>query len=203
MRFDPQADETGVSYLPVDLITNGAAAWMKSNDDNVDVAVLKAPRELLSGDYDVKFLKFRNFGTPEEIAKIGIGSQTASAGLVPRLEGKKRNNPIFHFGRIASIPDEMATFPCSEGSQPRPWRVWWLATTLVPGTSGSPIFFDPLFPPGADMTAGEPRAMIIGLQSLWIGGADLAGMTPAKYIIEVISRCVGIDADLSFGVPSK
>ena len=90
MRFDPHADETGVSYLPVDLDTNGVATWVKSGDDSVDVAVLKAPRELLSGDYDVRFLNFRNFGRPDEIAKIGIGSQTASAGLVPGLEGKKR-----------------------------------------------------------------------------------------------------------------
>lgn len=203
MRFDPHADETGVSYLSVDLVTDGTANWVKSDDDNVDAAVLKAPHELLSGDYDINFINFRNFGKPEEIAKIGIGSQTASAGLVPGLEGKKRNNPIFHFGKIASVPDETVAFPCRPGSQPRPLRVWWLATTMVPGTSGSPIFFDPLFPPGADVTAGEPRAMIIGLQSLSIGGADLAGMTPAKYVIDVISRLVGADADLSFGVPSK
>ena len=203
MRFDPHTDETGIAYRPIDLVSNGSPTWEKSDDDSVDVAVLKAPHDLLSGDYDIKFLNFRNFGKPEEIAKIGIGSQTASAGLVPGLEGKKRNNPIFHFGEIASIPDEAVGFPCRQGAQPRPLRVWWLATTLVPGTSGSPIFFDPLFPPGADVTAGEPRGMIIGLQSLSIGGADLAGMTPAKYIIDVIARSVGIDADLSLGVPSK
>jgi len=183
------------------LTANGVATWLKSEDESVDVAVLKAPRELLSGNYDIKFLNFRNFGKPDEIAKIGVGSQTASAGLVPGLEGKKRNNPIFHFGKIASIPDETVSFPCKPEFPPRPVRVWWLATTLVPGTSGSPIFFDPLFPPGADMTAGEPRGMIIGLQSLSMAGADLAGMTPAKYIIDVISRSVGTDADLGFGMP--
>ncbi len=203
MRYDANADETGVSYLPIDLMTNGSATWSKNGDDSVDVAVLKAPRVLLSGIYDIKFLNFRNFGTEGEIAKIGVGSQTASAGLVPGLEGKKRNNPVFHFGKIASLPDEPAAFQCRQGVSPRPLRVWWLATTLVPGTSGSPIFFDPLFPPGADMTAGEPRSMIIGLQSLAIGGADLAGMTPARYIIDVITRSVGSDADLSLGVPSK
>jgi len=203
MRFDPDSDPTGVSYLPMDLIANGSATWLKSDDENVDVAVLKAPQELLSGNYDIKFLNFRNFGKPDEIDKLGIGSQTASAGLVPGLEGKKRNNPIFHFGRIASIPDETVTFTCRQGSQPRPFRVWWLATTLVPGTSGSPIFFDPLFPPGADISAGEPRGMIIGLQSLAINGADLAGMTPTKYIIDVITRSVGADADLSLGAPQR
>ena len=202
LRFDPNTDQTGVSYLRVDLSANGLLSWLKSEDEAVDVAVLKAPSELLSGNYDITFLNFRNFGKQDEIAKIGVGSQTASAGLVPGLEGKKRNNPVFHFGKIASVPDETISFPCKPESPPRAVRVWWLATTLVPGTSGSPIFFDPLFPPGADVTAGEPRGMIIGLQSLSIGGADLAGMTPAKYIIDVISRSVGPDADLSFGLPA-
>jgi hypothetical protein len=201
MHFDSNTEQPGVTYIPIDLITNGAATWLKSDDESVDVAVLKAPHELLSGSYDIKFLNYRNFGKPDEIAKIGVGSQTASAGLVPSLEGKKRNNPIFHFGKIASIPDETVSFTCKQNSQPRPFRVWWLATTLVPGTSGSPIFFDPLFPPGADITAGEPRGMIIGLQSLSLLGADLAGMTPAKYITDVIARSVGNDADLSLGLP--
>jgi hypothetical protein len=201
MRFDPANDQTGISFLPIDLVANGAATWVKSDDDSIDVAILKAPRQLLSGEYDVKFLNFRNFGTPEEIAKIGIGSPTASAGLVPKLEGRRRNNPIFHFGKIASIPDESADVPCRPGVEPRPVRVWWLATTLVPGASGSPIFFDPIYPPGADITAGEPRGMIIGLQSLSMPGEDLAGMTPGKYVTDVISRFVGPDADLRFGVP--
>jgi hypothetical protein len=203
MHFDPNIDETGVAYIPVELVQSGGATWQKSGDENVDVAVLTAPPELVAAVYDVRFLNFRNFGKPEEIAKLGIGSQTASTGLVPRLEGQKRNNPVFHFGKIASIPDEMAPLQCRQGSEPRPLHVWWLATTLVPGTSGSPIYFDPLFPPGADISAGEPRAMLIGLQSMVLPAGDLAGITPAKYIIDVISHSVPKDADLSLGLPSK
>jgi hypothetical protein len=45
--------------------------------------------------------------------------------------------------------------------------------------------------------------MIIGLQSLALLGADLAGMTPASYIIDVISHAVPNDADLTLGPPSK
>jgi hypothetical protein len=202
MRFDPKTDESGVDYLPIDLVQNGNPTWQNS-DENVDVAVLKAPSELLSGNYDVRFLNYRNFGKPEELAKLGVGSQTATSGLVPELEGQKRNNPIFHFGKIASIPDEPFPFRCTQHSAVRPLRVWWIATTLVPGTSGSPIYFDPLFPPGADISAGEPRAMLIGLQSLSVAGADLAGMTPAKNIMEEISHAVPPDADLALGLPSK
>lgn len=203
MHYDPHVDQTGLSYLPVDLVQSGTATWQKSDDDSVDVAVLKAPTELTSGDYDVRFLNFRNFGTPEEVAKLGVGSQTASTGLVPGVEGQKRNNPIFHFGKIASIPDEAVPFRCGRSSESRPFRVWWIATTLVPGTSGSPIFFDPLFPPGADISAGEPRAMLIGLQSLSVPSGDLAGMTPAAYIMDVVTHSVPSDADLTLGLPSK
>lgn len=203
MQFDPNIGGTGVSYIPVDLWKNGTPTWHKSDDEDVDVAVLKAPTELMSGNYDVRFLNFRNIGKPEEVAKIGIGSQTASTGLVPGLQGQKRNAPVFHFGKIASIPDEATPFQCERNATPRPLRVWWIATTLVPGTSGSPIYFDPLFPPGADVSAGEPRAMLIGLQSLSVPGADLAGMTPVQYIFNVISHSVPSDADLTLGLPTK
>lgn len=169
----------------------------------MDVAVLNPPAELVSGEYDVRGLNFRNFGKPEEIAKLGVGSQTTSTGLVPGLEGEKRNNPIFHFGKIASIPDEMVPTRCIPHSTPRSLRVWLIATTLVPGTSGSLIYFDPLFPPGADVTAGEPRAMLIGLQSVSVAGADLAGMTPGSFIADVASRSLPDDADLSLGIPSN
>src|SRR6266705_5697194 len=55
-RFDPQTDETGVDYIAVELITNGTATWIKSDDESVDVAVLKAPPWLTSGDYDINFV---------------------------------------------------------------------------------------------------------------------------------------------------
>jgi hypothetical protein len=140
-----RVDESGLSYVPVNLIQGGTATWSKSQDDSVDVAVLNPPPEIASGEYDVRALNFRNFGKPEETAKLGIGSQTASTGLVPGLEGDKRNNPIFHFGKIASIPDEPAKYRCTEHSVSRPLRVWWIATTLIPGASGSPIYFDRCF----------------------------------------------------------
>ena len=203
MHYEPHQVEVGVSYLPVDLLDNGRRTWTKSDDDTVDVAVLKAPPELLSGEYDVRFLKVRNLGKPEEIAKIGVSSQTASAGLVPGVEGERRNNAVFHFGKIASIPEEVATFQCTSSSPVKRLQVWWLATTLVPGTSGSPIYFDPLFPPNSDISSGEPRSMLIGLQSLSVPGADLSGMTPSRLILDVITHAVPKDADLTLGLPQK
>ncbi len=203
MHFDSHQSETGVSYLPVDLLRHGQRTWTKSEDDTVDVAVLGAPRELLSGQYDVRFLRVRNFGKPEEIDKLGVSSQTASAGLVPGVQGKRRNNPVFHFGKVASIPDEEGIFQCVTGSPIKHLKIWWLATTLVPGTGGSPIFFDPLFPPNGDISSGEPRGMLIGLQSLSVPGADLSGMTPSRLIIDVVSHAAPSDADLTLGLPPK
>jgi hypothetical protein len=203
MHYESRQLSVGVSYLPVDLLRNGQRTWTKSDDDTVDVAVLRAPAELLSGQYDVRFLKVRNLGQPEEIAKLGVSSQTASAGLVPGVEGKRRNNVVFHFGKIASMPDEPAIFRCTLSSPTKRLQVWWLATTLVPGTSGSPIYFDPLFPPNSDISSGEPRAMLIGLQSLSVPGADLSGMTPSRFILDVIAHAVPSDADMRLGLPQK
>jgi hypothetical protein len=45
--------------------------------------------------------------------------------------------------------------------------------------------------------------MIIGLQSIALVGADLAGMTPASYIVDVIAHAVPNDADLTLGSPAK
>jgi hypothetical protein len=205
--FNPKSDQTGVTYLPIELIRDGTPTWLKSENDDVDIAILKAPLELSSGKYDVMFMNFRNFGKSEEVAKLGVGSQIASSGLVPGIEGKKRNYPVFKFGKIASIPDEEILVPCPgrSDSKPRPLLVWWLNADLIPGNSGSPIYFDPLFPPGGAIRSGEPRAMIIGVQSISITlpGAALAGMTPASYIIDVISRAVPDDADLTLGAPPK
>jgi hypothetical protein len=201
--FNLLTDSTGIGFIAVDLISNGISTWSRNQNENVDVAVLKVPTELVSGKYDVQFINFANFGTPEEIAKMGPGSQIASTGLVPGIEGEKRNYPIFKFGKVASIPDELVSMRCTPSSSVRPLAAWWLGIALVPGNSGSPIYFDPLFPPSADITDGEPRAMIIGLQSLSVSGADLAGMTPAKYIMEVISSQVPADADLTIGVPPQ
>jgi hypothetical protein len=207
MRYDPKVDDTGVAYLPLDLTKNGGATWHKSKDDNVDVAVFDAPEALLTGTYDVRFLNVRNFGTPEEMAKLGIGSQVASTGMVPQLLGEKRNYPMWKFGKIAALPEELGPMiqcaPNVPSATGRRLRAWWIATNLVGGNSGSPIYFDPLFPPGGDTSSGEPRAMLIGLQSTALSGADLAGMTPASFILDVISEAAPNDADLTLGLPAK
>jgi hypothetical protein len=110
---------------------------------------------------------------------------------------------MFKFGKVAGIPEELTPpIPGSQNMIPRRrLRVWWIAMNMIGGNSGSPIFFDPLFPPGGDISSGEARSMLIGLQSLSIPGADLAGMTPASFILDVIAHSVPDSADLSLGIP--
>jgi hypothetical protein len=201
--FDPAANESGVSYIPVDLTQNGKPKWFKSKDDHVDAAVLDVPEELGEGKYDVKFIFFRNFGARDEISKLGVGSDIASVGLVPGLQGIRRNYPIFKFGKIGGIPDEMAASKCTKDSVTVPIRVWWLSVNLVAGNSGSPIFFTPLFPPGGDISVGEPRPMIIGLQSISVDGSDIAGMTPSEYIVEIFRDIAPLNGDLTIGLPPR
>jgi hypothetical protein len=45
--------------------------------------------------------------------------------------------------------------------------------------------------------------MIIGMQSIAVSGAALAGMTPASYIVDTISHAVPDNADLTLGSPPK
>jgi hypothetical protein len=198
--FNPSANESGVSYLPVDLLAQGKPTWFGSKDEHVDAAVLDPPDGLAANE--VMFINYRNFGTPEEIKKLSIGSDVASAGLVPGLQGVRRNYPIFKFGKIANIPDEMATLKCTKDSFTVPIRVWWIAMNQIGGNSGAPIFFTPMFAPGGDITNGEPRSMIIDLQSLAAEG-DIAGMTPAEYIMQIIAEHLPSDAVLTLRIPQK
>jgi hypothetical protein len=139
--FDPKRDQTGVDYLPIELSRNGVPTWKTSSDDNVDVAVLNLPAILNFAKYDAQPINYRNFGKLDESAKLTIGSQIASAGFVPGYAGEKRNYPVFKFGKIASIPDELIPARCAPNFPPKLLRLWLIGVNLVPGTSGSPILF--------------------------------------------------------------
>lgn len=49
VAYDPKVDKTGVAYIPIDLTKDGTATWVKSDNEDVDVAVFRAPPALLSG----------------------------------------------------------------------------------------------------------------------------------------------------------
>jgi hypothetical protein len=209
--YDPKKESTGVSYLPVDLVKNGARKYLVRDDDAaVDAAVI----QLNWGDwgkmqekYDFRPMSLSVFANPDEIAKLKIGDSIASAGLVPGSSGEKRNYPFFKFGEVSNIPDEPFQVGC------RTERVWFIAANLIGGNSGSPIFYSP--PPYLTNLVSVGRGVLIGVQSSALialsgqGGnnvlepAAIAGMTPIEDVFKIIEKNSPAWLDLYRGDEAK
>jgi hypothetical protein len=194
--FDPQHDESGVVFIKVVLVANGVRTWATHTRDTVDVAVIPIqPDDYLTND--VATVRVSDFGTPDEINSVGVGDDVISAGLVPGYSGQLRNYPFFKFGKVSNIPAEDTLMPC-QGQQPKRHTFWYLAATLVPGNSGSPVF---ILPPGnAIMRFGNARPFLLGLQSMSIVAGEIAGITPSQFIFDVIQSLPLPDADLRRGL---
>ncbi len=192
----PQSSQ--VDFIKLSLVENNRQSWAKHVSDAVDAAVLPIDAAAFFAN-DVVPIRVADFGTPEEIKSVGIGDDIVSAGLVPGLSGKKKNNPFFKFGRISNIPDEDGLLPC--GTTGKPGIYWYIAATLIGGNSGSPIF---LLPPGnAIMSFGNTRPFLLGLQSMSIVAGEIAGMVPVQYIFEIIESLKLPDANLRRGPVAK
>jgi len=188
------SQSSGVEFIKLSLVENNQPSWARHESDAVDAAVLTIdPKAFFAND--VASIKVAEFGTPEEIKSVGIGSDIVSAGLVPGLSGRRRNNPFFKFGKISNIPDEDGLIPC--GTTGKPGTYWYIAATLIGGNSGSPIF---LLPPGnAIMRFGQARPFLLGLQSMSLVAGEIAGMVPVQFIFEVIESLKLHDANLYRG----
>jgi hypothetical protein len=200
--YDPTKDTTGVDYLPIPLVRNGVKQYLvRDDDDNVDAAVVNVSTMFPLTNDDAVPVVLSLFASPDEITKLQIGAPLASAGLIPGKSGEKRNYPFFKFGEISSIPDEPIWMGCDPGMpELRLERVWFIATNLVGGNSGSPIFYVPtelclMF----HCTSGLSRVAIIGVQSSSFGGADIAGMTPIEDVFKIIEKHSSPDLDLYRG----
>jgi hypothetical protein len=189
-NFDPAKDQTGIEYLDTAGEVAANKEWIVSEDPQVDAAIL-----LLQGStvdkYDVLGVKISDFPTPDELKGLKAGADIVSAGLLPGASGTKRNYPIFKFGNISSIPDEPADVSLCQvqGAQPRFLKLWFVAANLVPGNSGSPIYFAPA------MFSGQ-RGLLLGIQSSSIVAFDVAGMTPVEYVYELLEKITLEGADL-------
>ncbi len=195
--FDPSRDQSGIKFIKVTLTENGTVRWAKHSSDNVDAVVIPiVPADFMV--HDVASIPVAVFGTPEEVKAVGIGDDVVSAGLVPGLSGQKRNYPFFKFGKVSNIPEELTVLRCPDGA-PRPVEYWYIAATMVAGNSGAPIFY---LPPGnAVLRFGEGRPFLLGLQSISVVGGEIAGMTPAQRIFEIVDALKLPDANLFRGLP--
>jgi len=163
------------------------------------------PPDVNFNNFDFDVVPVSSFATEQEAKSLSISESVVSAGLLPAFPGSARNYPLFKFGNISNVPSEPLPVPCHEPGpknlvyRPRMMNLWLLAINLVPGNSGSPIFFAPAGANGVMLGAG--RAMLIGLQSIAILGADVAGMTPAESIFRAITN-IGLEGpDFYRGAP--
>lgn len=197
--YDPDKDESGVEYLPVDLRVNGRATYRVSSDDSVDAAVLLLnASKIPQSKFDFLPSRLSDFATPEEIEKLGIGDSVLSAGLLPGVTATKRNYPVFKFGHIANILNEPMWTGCSGMPPLRRERVWLIAVNLVPGNSGSPVVYFPNGAQGVVIGSAIMRPVLIGIQSSSLPGSDIAEMTPVEDLFRIIASS-GLQLDLFRG----
>jgi hypothetical protein len=177
--------------------------WMYPSDDSADVAVtiLNAPY-LEQKRIENQPVNLSEVPTLDEASKVDTGAPIISPGLLIGASGVRRNYPIFKFGYVSSKPDEQVSVPCVKGGVERYMTEWMIAASLVGGNSGSPIYFVPPGIPGV-ITAGQ-KPFLLGIQSMSFEGSDVAGMTPANYLVDAIRRLGNPDMDLArFGADLK
>lgn len=188
-----------VVYVKLSLFENGKPIWQQSSEKGADAVVLliRAPATVFT-DVENGTIPVTDFPTDQELHSIVIGDQIVSAGLVPGFPGRKRNYPFFKFGYVSSIPEEDIESRCNT-PEANSLRGWFIAANLVPGNSGSPIFFVP--PGGPGIMFGSPvgRPVLLGVQSSSLVLADIAVMTPSNYVFEMLQKMQLSDADLRRG----
>jgi hypothetical protein len=194
--YTPGSNELGFDFVPVQLMDQGAPAWIRHSEDDIDAAVVPLPKDLGQA-FDLILIPVEFFPTDAELASQSIGDPVMSAGLMPALPGIKRNYPIFKFGQISNIPSEDVETRCTPQQPTFFVKVWLIAANLIPGNSGSPIFHVPLG--GSGVSIGGTRAMVLGVQSMSFGGAGIAGMTPINFVFEILQKMSLPDADLHRG----
>jgi hypothetical protein len=149
-------------------------------------------------------VNLHDFPTELETNQVRAGDQIISAGLLVGASGVKRNYPVFKFGYVSSEPGEKIGLPCCPTCAASKYlSEWMIAASLVPGNSGSPIYFVPSVIQFSGKAANQ-RALLLGVQSTSFLGSDVAGMTPVKFVIDAIQKLNLVDADMTItGQPYK
>ncbi len=191
-----------VRYIRIPLSSDAKPTWFRHKDEDVDAAVVIFPvteDDLSKSDF--RALPASRLPTDEELSKLSIGDDIVSAGMLLNLRAMQRNYPVFKFGKISSILREDAQTVCGDGA-PFDIKAWLIAANLVPGNSGSPILYYPPFGENGDISSpGLQRLVLIGVQSSSVAASDVAFMTPANYVFDIIQSINIRDADLYRGKP--
>jgi hypothetical protein len=200
-NYDSKIDENGVAYAQIPLSSGGTPTWVHPKEADADVAVILLNGKAVDETADAESIPVSDFATDEEAKQKGATDPVLSVGLLFAYPGVKRNYPVFKFGYISTKPDEAVPCQCVKDGAPSFLKLWLLSINLIPGTSGSPIFFAPEGANGVNFGGG--RTMLIGLQSTSYLGADISGMTPVQYIFEALQTLSLRDADFYRGTPQN
>ena len=202
-NYDSARNSTGVDYVRIPLTSASGRAFAVSQDDAIDAAVIVlhpntfAGTEFADPNAPPAGIQTSELAAPDEAKAIGIGEPIASAGLVAGYSGEKRNYPFFKFGNVSSIPDEPVWMSCEQGKPAlKQLKVWFVAANLIPGNSGSPIFYVPTIP---TLSSAVQRPVLLGVQSISLGAADIAGMTPIEAVYQIIAGLQLPNANLARG----
>lgn len=105
------------------------------DDPSVDIAVI--PIRLDENIIDFKLITVDLIPNKEELNGLGIteGTDVFFTGLFANYFGKKRNYPIFRFGRVALFTDEKINWDGLET------KLHLIEANSFGGNSGSPVFF--------------------------------------------------------------
>jgi hypothetical protein len=188
-----------VRYVKISLKADGNQLWFKHERDDLDAAVIQFPVTVADIEtLDIRFVPLWRLPTKEELGKISIGDDVVSAGMLVDLRRTAKNYPVLKFGKVSNILGEDIQTSC--GGLPVNIEAWLIAANLVPGNSGSPIFYYPPFGENGDIKSpGLDRLVLLGVQSSSTVASDLAYMTPATYIFEIVKNMKIPDADLYLG----
>lgn len=204
-RFNREGKAAGVGgdgtiFVRLSLVQDGKPLWTHPSDNEADAAVLVVPTPdtLLKG-VGATILPVSDLPTDQEANSLGIGDQIVSAGLVPGLQGARRNQPFFKFGYISTKSDETVEVSCAANHPPNSIKGWFVAANLVNGNSGSPVWYVPPGASGVRFVSAVNRPVLIGIQSSSIIPADLAVVTPSSHLFEAIQLLHLPEADLYRG----
>ena len=198
-NYDPQGDRAGFAYIRAPIMQDGKPRWV-SSDDSTDVAVFLLDAKVFE-PYDFDAIPISDFATEQEATQRRPTDQVISAGLLLGYSGVRRNYPVLQFGHISTQPDEQIAASCVKDGGTTPMKLWLLSISLMPGSSGSPIFY---VPEGANNVSFAGRTTLIGLQSISYIGFDVSGVTPVQNIFETITAMkLLIGADFHRGLVNE
>jgi hypothetical protein len=193
----------GSDIVRFPLITKEGPCFMIHSDPTSDVAVIAVPSGLTK--HEIMYLSMSDMSDQQTLVREGIreGDDVMFCGMFINYLGKKRNYPIYRFGKVALLTDERVPF---EGEQA---FLYLLETTAFGGNSGSPVFFkiSPNRNPSQLVIGAPTKYYLAGIMRGFYGAqidtayaktaagdtvlfqnAGIAAVTPSYQVLEVLNE---------------